>query len=245
MQRSNSCLGLFTTLAIAFWLAVLALTSCSVLPTQSAQKGQENMANPAAVNCLNKGGKSVIRDDPAGGSYGVCVFPDQSECDEWSFFRGTCQPGQFSTAPTPAHPAAYINTDYGFSFNPPLEWRITTEMKSVLFQNGDYELNIRYGWDDDAEQPSHAAPAGLTSQAGEPAALLGVEVPKQLWLNGKQVQEVDYGPQSVRINHLVLAATLSGGAGNREITPEIITQADQILATFQLLTGEAPEINTQ
>ncbi|MBU1866793.1 MAG: DUF333 domain-containing protein, partial [Actinobacteria bacterium] len=28
-----------------------------------------------------------------GGTYGVCVFPDGSECDEWAFFRGECEPG--------------------------------------------------------------------------------------------------------------------------------------------------------
>ena len=211
----------------------------------AAAEGQENMANPAAVNCLNKGGKSVTREDPSGGAYGVCVFPDQSECDEWAYFRGECQPGQFTTAPTPAHPAAYINTDYGFSFDPPIEWKITTEMKSAVFQNGDYQLNIRFGWDDDADLPFHAAPTGLVSQAGEPAVLLSVEVPKQLWLSGEQVQEVHYGPKSVQINHLVLVTWLSGGAGSSEITPQIITQADQILSTFQLLTGETPEVNPQ
>lgn len=30
------------------------------------------------------------------GAYGVCVFPDGSECDEWAFFRGECGPGSTS-----------------------------------------------------------------------------------------------------------------------------------------------------
>ncbi|MBN1260537.1 MAG: DUF333 domain-containing protein, partial [Anaerolineae bacterium] len=27
------------------------------------------------------------------GQYGVCIFPDGSECDEWAFFNGACAPG--------------------------------------------------------------------------------------------------------------------------------------------------------
>ncbi len=43
--------------------------------------------NPAAQFCVNCGYKSQIRTDPQGGQYGVCVFPDGSECDEWDYFR--------------------------------------------------------------------------------------------------------------------------------------------------------------
>ena len=31
--------------------------------------------------------------DAQGGQSGMCVFPDGSQCDEWAFFRGECQPG--------------------------------------------------------------------------------------------------------------------------------------------------------
>jgi putative hemolysin len=49
------------------------------------------MANPASVNCGEKGGKSEIKSNPDGSQYGVCVFDDGRECDEWEFFRsGVC-----------------------------------------------------------------------------------------------------------------------------------------------------------
>ena len=51
------------------------------------------LANPAAVNCVENGGTSEIRSDDAGNQYGVCVFEDGSECDEWAYFRGDCAPG--------------------------------------------------------------------------------------------------------------------------------------------------------
>ena len=39
-------------------------------------------------------GQVEIRTDADGGQYGVCIFADGSECDEWAFYRGECSPGQ-------------------------------------------------------------------------------------------------------------------------------------------------------
>ncbi|GAH20436.1 unnamed protein product, partial [marine sediment metagenome] len=30
------------------------------------------------------------REDEEGNQYGVCLFPDGSECDAWSFLKGKC-----------------------------------------------------------------------------------------------------------------------------------------------------------
>ena len=46
--------------------------------------------NPAAVYCEELGYKHEIRTSPSGGQYGVCVFPDGSECKAWEFLRGKC-----------------------------------------------------------------------------------------------------------------------------------------------------------
>jgi putative hemolysin len=43
--------------------------------------------NPAAEFCVKCGYKLQIRTDPQGGQYGVCVFPDGSECHEWAYYR--------------------------------------------------------------------------------------------------------------------------------------------------------------
>ena len=37
-------------------------------------------------------GTVEIREE-RGGQRGVCVFDDGSECDEWEFYRGECEPG--------------------------------------------------------------------------------------------------------------------------------------------------------
>lgn len=50
------------------------------------------LPNPASVYCEEQGYRVEIRTDDQGGQYGVCVFPDGSECDEWAYYRGECGP---------------------------------------------------------------------------------------------------------------------------------------------------------
>ncbi|HXZ79404.1 MAG TPA: DUF333 domain-containing protein [Terriglobales bacterium] len=50
------------------------------------------LANPASVNCGKRGGKTVIRKKADGSEYGVCVFPNGAECEEWALLRGQCSP---------------------------------------------------------------------------------------------------------------------------------------------------------
>ena len=53
-----------------------------------ASLGGMQIANPAAVYCVEQGGTSETRTADDGGQYGVCVFPDGSEYDEWELYRG-------------------------------------------------------------------------------------------------------------------------------------------------------------
>ncbi len=62
-------------------------------PGTADSPGSANLANPASVFCNDNGGKLEIRTAADGGQSGACIFPDGSECDEWAFFRGECQPG--------------------------------------------------------------------------------------------------------------------------------------------------------
>lgn len=58
--------------------------------TQNANVG---IANPASVYCIDQGGKLEIKTDEQGGQYGICVFTDGSQCEEWAFYRKECQKG--------------------------------------------------------------------------------------------------------------------------------------------------------
>jgi hypothetical protein len=50
------------------------------------------LANPASENCVTTGGRLVIETAP-GGQYGVCVFEDNRQCEEWALLRGACAIG--------------------------------------------------------------------------------------------------------------------------------------------------------
>ncbi len=54
---------------------------------------EPGLANPASEFCEENGGTVEIREDDSGGQVGYCIFPDGSECEEWAYFRGECQPG--------------------------------------------------------------------------------------------------------------------------------------------------------
>ncbi len=69
---------------------ILVLAGCQNSPAGEAPgKQTAGMANPASVYCIEKGGKLEMRTN-ANGEYGVCLFGDNRQCEEWAFFRGEC-----------------------------------------------------------------------------------------------------------------------------------------------------------
>ncbi len=78
-------------------LAVLLLAACAAPtpappPTPAAQPAP-GLANPASVNCEKQGGQLSIQKRPDGGEYGVCLFEDNRQCEEWALLRGDCPVG--------------------------------------------------------------------------------------------------------------------------------------------------------
>jgi putative hemolysin len=61
--------------------------------TPAATAGFANMTNPASSNCVKQGGKVVIEKRGDGGEYGVCVFEENRQCEEWALMRGDCPVG--------------------------------------------------------------------------------------------------------------------------------------------------------
>ena len=51
------------------------------------------LANPASTRCIESGGTVRLERLPNGGQYGVCVFVDDRQCEEWALFRGECPAG--------------------------------------------------------------------------------------------------------------------------------------------------------
>jgi putative hemolysin len=76
-------------------LCFTALCGCSVNSDKAINKpdSKVGIANPASTNCINKGGTLKIQKGGGGGEYGICVFEDNSQCEEWALFRGECPVG--------------------------------------------------------------------------------------------------------------------------------------------------------
>jgi len=60
---------------------------------RAASSENVEIANPASVYCVQSGYTLEIRANAGGGEYGVCIFPDGKECEEWAFFRNECGAG--------------------------------------------------------------------------------------------------------------------------------------------------------
>ena len=102
-----------TFFVLSSMLLVLTLTACSPSPSaapttvpQSTQSPSPtsvaspspvaNLANPASENCVTQGGTVSIQKNSDGSEYGLCIFPDGKQCEEWAMLRGECPVGGIS-----------------------------------------------------------------------------------------------------------------------------------------------------
>jgi putative hemolysin len=67
-------------------------TPQSVPPT-ATQASAASIANPASENCVKQGGTVSIQKNSDGSEYGLCVFADGKQCEEWAMQRGECPMG--------------------------------------------------------------------------------------------------------------------------------------------------------
>ena len=65
---------------------------CEAIIQSKGSAGSTALANPAAVYCVEQGYDYEIISNEQG-QYGVCIFPDGSECMGWEYYRGECKPG--------------------------------------------------------------------------------------------------------------------------------------------------------
>jgi putative hemolysin len=62
-------------------------------PAQLITPTPSQMANPASENCVKQGGTVSIQQNSDGSQYGLCVFPDGKQCEEWAMLNGDCPAG--------------------------------------------------------------------------------------------------------------------------------------------------------
>lgn len=68
------------------------LIECAKITNEPVTSEKSTIANPASENCTKKGGILEIRKNK-NGEYGVCIFDDNRQCEEWALFRGQCPDG--------------------------------------------------------------------------------------------------------------------------------------------------------
>jgi hypothetical protein len=106
-------------------------------PTEGA-----GLPNPASVNCEEKGGIVVMQKRGDGGEYGVCVFADNRQCEEWAMYRGECPEGGIDTTPF-----------------------VTAASLYCAISGGEYAVTDKNGAED--EQGSCSLPGGKTCDVWE------------------------------------------------------------------------------
>lgn len=91
---------LYTRCVVVCVLLVVVISGgCSKADTDRSsesatdEKHPSYLPNPASVNCLRKGGKVIIEKRGDGGEYGICLFEDNRQCEEWAMLRGNCPVG--------------------------------------------------------------------------------------------------------------------------------------------------------
>jgi len=73
-------------------LLFLAL-ALPVMATPAGAQPAPTLANPASTHCVASGGRLTMEQTPRGGTFGVCVFDDNRQCEEWALLRGHCPVG--------------------------------------------------------------------------------------------------------------------------------------------------------
>ncbi|MCP4210111.1 MAG: DUF333 domain-containing protein [Halieaceae bacterium] len=86
---TKSIMGLF--LVVVLFIGACSAPVSQSTPTQSQSTAA--IANPASENCVEQGGTLSIQKRGDGGEYGVCLFEDNKQCEEWAMLNGECPAG--------------------------------------------------------------------------------------------------------------------------------------------------------
>jgi putative hemolysin len=81
------------TPSLLYFMIVLVLSACASSTKVDSPQTTSQIANPASQNCLQQGGQLSIEKDGGGGEFGVCIFEENRQCEEWAMMRGDCPVG--------------------------------------------------------------------------------------------------------------------------------------------------------
>jgi len=78
-----------------FWIIIALLVVLIAMliyikmhPSEKTENAQ--IANPASVYCIERGGQLKIETAQDGSQSGICTLKNGTECEEWKYYRGEC-----------------------------------------------------------------------------------------------------------------------------------------------------------
>lgn len=122
---------------------VLTLAGCGKSETPVDESAE--IANPASVYCEDQWGTIVLED----GAW-LCMFDDGSYCEEWSYYRDECQPGEImyntiSDEEIPMTSDVYSEDDLTAAetaiMNKINEWDVKVEWVELAYAGDDASTN--------------------------------------------------------------------------------------------------------
>ena len=85
-DRSMSRARIRQRVAVLFVVGAVTLAGCGGDDPTPPLDTEVEIANPAAVFCIEQGGRVEIVENDAG-QQGICVLPDGTRIDEWEYYR--------------------------------------------------------------------------------------------------------------------------------------------------------------
>ena len=104
-----------------YWIDRQTFVTSPLVGLGQAGDPSVGMTDPAAVYCEQNGGTDNTIKDALQNEYGICNFPNGSQCEEWAYKNGTCKPGDCIR--------------YGFDSNNQLVCSSVPEQKTPSGQN--------------------------------------------------------------------------------------------------------------
>ena len=84
----------FLTKLIVGLIIILIVVLLTINFMKTKNNINSEIVNPASAFCIDNNGTLDFRQHD-NGTFGVCMFEDGSECEEWMFYRGDCQKGEY------------------------------------------------------------------------------------------------------------------------------------------------------
>ncbi|MFA6321992.1 MAG: GerMN domain-containing protein [Candidatus Buchananbacteria bacterium] len=101
----------------------------------SPEKIEVGLANPASEYCLSQAGKLEGRINNEG-QYNICIFKDDTRCEEWAYQRGECQPGKniviFNLRPNQTIPFPFSIIGEARVFENNFNYRLKDEKGNII-----------------------------------------------------------------------------------------------------------------